>query len=207
MNFVGHVLLASFVSDEPLHGLGAMLPDLAGMARVSLPPHVPLVEVARGVEHHHEVDGWFHDHPLFVTLTRRTRALCDDARLGRGGARAAAHVGVELMLDAVYYERDAARAVYAAALDAALGLDGVRDLGLDDGGAHRLHAMLPKLIEADLPARYQSPTFVAERIVAMCAARPRLRIEPDKTDALADVLRSLGVDVRTAADGLLAPAP
>lgn len=204
MNFVAHALSASLRSASAQHGLGAMLPDLAGMASLRLPRRVPHEQVARGVAHHHEVDAWFHEHAAFLALTSRARVGAERAGVGRGGARAAAHVGVELLLDAVAWELPRARGAYDAALEAAASLDGVRDLGLDEADAARFSWMLPRLVAEQLPARYAEPTFVAERLVGMTRGRPRIAIEPSCVAPLARALEELFDDVRAAAPALLA---
>ncbi len=204
MNFVAHALLAVRARDDARFAFGAMLPDLAAMASLRLPAVVPLADVARGVAHHQLVDGWFHEHPTFLTLTARARSLAAEAGLGRGGARAAAHVGVELLLDARAYELPAARRAYAAALAAAAALDGARELGLTADDVARLSWMLPRLVAEDLPARYRDSRFVAERLVGMTRGRPRIEIEPALTASLANALDALRADVVAAAPELLA---
>lgn len=203
MNFVAHALVASHASDDPRFGLGAMLPDLAAMASLRLPASVPHAEVARGVAHHHLVDGWFHEHATFARLTARARGLAEGAGLGRGAARAAAHVGVELLLDACAYELPRARGAYDAALGVASTIDGARELGLAPGDAARLAWMLPQLVAGRLPARYRDARFVAERLVGMTRGRPRIEIAPASAPRLTVALAALEADVRAAAPELL----
>lgn len=207
VNFVAHALVALHRSPSALHGLGAMLPDLAGMASLRVPRVVPHEAIARGVAHHHEVDAWFHEHGAFVALTGRARASFDGAGLGRGGARAAAHVGVELLLDAVAWERLDARAAYLGALDASAALDAARDLGLDAVSAARFSWMRHRLAAEELPARYRDVRFVAERLVGMTRGRPRIAIAPAAVAPLAEALAGLVEHVRDAAPVLLAGPP
>jgi hypothetical protein len=76
-----------------------MLPDFAPMiGQRTIPSQDP--SVAAGVAFHYETDAVFHDSATFVDLQRQARAALSKAGLARGPRLAAAHVGLELMLDA-----------------------------------------------------------------------------------------------------------
>lgn len=101
-------------------GLGAMLPDLWRMAdrRMRARPRLagdapdPVAdELLKGVEHHLEVDAWFHDHPAFLDgereLTQRFRA----AGVGATKMGLFAHIAWELCLDGALLRRVGAEEV------------------------------------------------------------------------------------------------
>jgi hypothetical protein len=108
VNFVFHHHLALLDSGDPEVALGAMLPDLLRIIDRSLrtprsavaawPREADGLErVVLGVEHHHDVDAWFHDTPAFA----RGEAGARDRLVATGWARAGlfAHVAWELCLD------------------------------------------------------------------------------------------------------------
>src|SRR5579872_2906487 len=76
-----------------------MLPDLAGMAGLSFDDALVPEEVRRGVAYHHATDTAFHAHAAFRSGTAAIRDDLAKAGVGRGPARASAHIGWELLLD------------------------------------------------------------------------------------------------------------
>lgn len=79
--------------------LGAMLPDWYSMLRLKeTAPADP--QVALGVEFHLETDALFHCTPTFVSCNQMAVAALRNAGVSRGPARACAHIGVEMLIDA-----------------------------------------------------------------------------------------------------------
>jgi hypothetical protein len=99
MNFFGHVVVATWQpARDARTALGAMLPDLVGVAGLrGVAPGDP--EVARGVALHHRTDEVFHASDTFVSLQTLLRSALEARGIRGGPARAAAHVGIELLLD------------------------------------------------------------------------------------------------------------
>lgn len=77
-----------------------MLPDLAGMAGITLSALGEHPELALGVEFHLRTDAAFHQTEMFVGHNRRALQALRDLGVRRGPARACAHMGVELLIDA-----------------------------------------------------------------------------------------------------------
>jgi hypothetical protein len=209
VNVLGHshVALALGV-DSPEHVLGAVLPDLASMARVRLDRSRLAGAVAEGVRCHLAADAAFHAAPQFL---RGSGAIRQDLRargLGAGPARAIGHIGWELLLDGTLLASPASDA-YGRALAAGDGV--IAALGDTDHAAwHRLLSHRHELPR--LP--YDDPHWVAERLAAMLAPRRLLRVDDAHVPAVAEVLADhvdrvgaaapavLSATVRGTADGL-----
>ncbi len=180
MTFVAHALVATWWSasptGDPAFVLGAMLPDLCSMLGVRVPP-IAQSSLGLGVRLHYRTDRVFHAAPSFreqVALGRRR--LCE-LGLRPGRARAAAHVGVELLLDGFVAQKPGVLGSVAAALgvgiahhsrwlrwpDAAVG-EGFRDLAT-------------VLLSRDLAGQDGTPRAVAFRVVRAFRHRPLLRLD------------------------------
>jgi hypothetical protein len=171
MNFIGHLLVASWERDDPAFGLGAMLPDFASMARMR-PPRVDHAAVAEGMVLHQRTDDVFHACPGFVALS----ASVFDALLGegveRGPARAVAHIGVELLIDgALLAQKPALGPAYLSALAA---FEGLPATALAEADALRLRALHARLRQHGIPYDYESPELVTARLISILGPRPRL---------------------------------
>lgn len=196
MNFYGHAVLAAEQSRKPRFVLGAMLPDLVGMAGLRLPPLLD-PELQSGVDHHHLIDGLFHRAPPFIELVTRTFSQLCDLGLPRGPARAVAHVGVELLLDGWLSTDDSGVQAYHAALAITPHLPDLRRAA-DPLALERLSS---RLQQAPIPHGYSEPRFVAERLSHMLQHRPRLRMP---REALPQVIHALN-DVQSALTTMAAP--
>ena len=176
MNFFGHAAIAGRFDAEPLFALGAMLPDFCGMLGFRAPEPAP-GPLGAGVRFHHVTDLAFHELSAFRTLNRAAAAELDGRGVRRGTARAVAHVGVELLLDAELAENDAARAFYFAALGAGSAPACFSATFTDDECA-RLGRLLATLSERGV-AKRPSSASVAERLERALVRRPRLAILRD----------------------------
>jgi hypothetical protein len=118
VNFVAHAVIAEALGCTPLVAFGSMVPDLANMVGVMTGvrsgPDVPTAELQFGSSVHVATDEAFHHHPTFVTLTRVAASAMDGRRHVN---TAAAHVGIELMIDGMLLAQSRAQA-YAVALGA-----------------------------------------------------------------------------------------
>jgi hypothetical protein len=116
VNFVLHLHLAERDLGSPGAGVGAMLPDLWRMAdrrvraqrvRPASSGADPALDAAlAGIEHHLEVDRWFHADAVFTDGERETARRLQDARLEAPRAVLFAHVLWELCLDGALVRRD-----------------------------------------------------------------------------------------------------
>jgi acyl carrier protein phosphodiesterase len=202
MNFVGHAEAARWSREEPSFLFGAMLPDFLHMAGARM-LEVREPSVAAGVAHHHRVDAAFHGAPIFVALCAEGVSSLVAAGVRKGTARAVAHVGTELFLDGHLVRRPEVEAAYIGAIKWA-GPDAMASAVTlaDDDGA-RLGVLGSRLRAWGAPHDYRRPTFVADRLTTILAARPRLAIVDDERDALLPFLERRRVEVELVADALL----
>ena len=213
MNLLAHAWVARATGhDAPEAVLGALLPDLATMAQVRLdrarlaaaPPGDPL---AAGVRCHVATDAVFHRDARFVGGSSAIRRDLREAGVGLGAARAVGHVGWELLLDGTLLRTptDEAFAAALARVDEATPVVADRDRA-------RWDAFLASW-ERDRPPdrphpphrlRYDDPGWVAERLVAILAPRPRLALPADRVPVVRDTLERHLAAVVAAAPGVLA---
>jgi acyl carrier protein phosphodiesterase len=132
VNFLLHRHLAQLAHDSTLAGLGAMLPDLWRMADRRVRPASPIEdawdalgegdhethEVMRGIEHHLEVDLWFHEHDVFTTGEQRTAEALRGARTAAKKLVLFAHPLWEMCLDGALVRRLGGGPVRAAVAEA-----------------------------------------------------------------------------------------
>ncbi len=221
MNFNAHVLVARQVHSqvlspdpargpvgaspdgnfEDLLGLGSALPDLASIARCRLvrDPENPALRL--GIALHHATDRAFHDHSWFLDVQAR---LYDDLTvggLGRGAARACAHVGVELLIDGYLLRTrsELADDVVASFRTIPIATTSLTGLAADDKQA-RWRTFLARSAEWPEPSVEQYlPTEVASRLYRILEPRKRLRFEPSQVDVVGSVF---GLAVETLETGI-----
>lgn len=105
MNYFGHAAIATLRGEDTAFVLGAMLPDLCAMTRIS---EVPFAQerIRAGTEFHVRTDAVFHQCPTFLRLNAMALSQLGKRNIRRGPARAAAHIGVEMLIDAELTQRD-----------------------------------------------------------------------------------------------------
>lgn len=196
MNFVGHAAAARWHSSEPLFALGAMLPDFATMcqARVPEPAHAAVVA---GVSHHHRVDAAFHRLPGFLTLYRDASERLRRAGAGRGPARGAAHIAIELFLDGELVRDGEIADHYLAAL--ALGAPAAAHVELAGW-----NALYPRLAARGVPHAYRDPDQVTDIILHILGRRPLLAPTGDDATAIREQLPPLRARVAAEARSIMA---
>ena len=189
MNFFGHSVVAAALKPSEPFIAGSMLPDWLGITGVKL-RRVENDELRAGIQFHRRTDAVFHAHPHFSALWRKASRLMREQGLPKASAWAAAHVGVELLLDGEFSRVAATHAHYEGGLRAlsdslgSLHFDGAQD-------AARLQRLLEGLSQHFDASRYRDVDFVEERITRILHVRPRLAIPPDNTGCVAQVLREL----------------
>ena len=200
MNFFGHATVASWTPEAtPAFVIGAMLPDFATIsgARSVRATHP---EAIGGVALHHATDAVFHAAPDFVVLTRHARLQLERGGVANGSARAAAHVGIELLLDGTLVTDDRAGDLYVQALRDAEAHIACADA--DDGA--RIARFLDRLRDAGIPYSYADPRVVAGRVERALSSRPLLALPAGRADVLANAFADVAADVRGRAGSLLA---
>ena len=196
MNFYAHALVAERLHADADFILGAMLPDLAAMAglRALGADSVPL---RQGILLHHECDQEFHSCTEFVDLTRDGARDLQSLGVRRGPSRAAAHVGVELLLDGWLVEKQPPSAMYRLAVArAALCTDTVRWRTPPTDAWQRMCA---RLTSSEATNGYRDLDEVARRTTRTLARRPRLALAEREFAPLARWLD--GVRARVAHHG------
>ena len=178
MNFVGHAAVARWVDTDPRWLLGSMLPDFASMSRARLKGAADGVTAA-GIAFHHRTDDVFHAAPTFVALQAHGVEALEACGVGRGPARAVAHVGPELLIDGLLLDDGAVRAAFLDAVRQPTGPLGLQFAGDGGGRFVRLHALL---LDHGLPEDYRSASKVAARLARILSRRPRLAMAPDDVD-------------------------
>lgn len=181
MNFFGHATAAAWYDAQPAFVLGAMLPDFQGMLAIG-PPAFLEASVERGVRLHHATDAAFHAIPEVIALMATSRRHLLDAGVGRGPARAAAHVGTEILLDEAFAADPRAVSSYLAALELAITTETAVAWSLPAA-----HDAFRRLVHA-LARGGVSPTvapaaLVATRLRRALARRPRLALS-DREETL-----------------------
>ena len=171
MNFFGHAAVAAWFDSCPAFVLGSMLPDFCGMLSLRTPAARDS-RLADGIALHHATDALFHEHPLFLQWNSLSVRELSAAGLQRGAARAASHIGVELLFDEELLSDSAARVAYGSGLLAPI----EPDLFAEGDGGTRLRHLLEQLAARGLPDVPRAPEHVAERIGRALAHRPRLRL-------------------------------
>jgi hypothetical protein len=176
VNFFGHATVAGWRSNNPSFVFGAMLPDFAAMCGNAL-REVLDSEVRAGVDMHLATDDVFHRAPIFIDLCSCAVESLVFRGVKRPSARAAAHAGVELMLDGALSGDRVARANYTNALNA----------GASDQLADKIQwrdpwvrddwrRLIMILRSANMPQGYCETDFVLGRLVNILARRPKLAL-------------------------------
>jgi hypothetical protein len=175
MNFFGHATVACWRTAHPAFVLGAMLPDFARMADARLPT-IATAEIAEGVRWHHRTDTAFHACPTFLELCRTARVTLRQGGLERGSTLAAAHVGIELLLDGLLLDDESVTRAYLEALETAKHLaSSIGWRSIDE--AHRFSAVVARLLAEGAPLAYREPSAVAHRLYRILASRPRVAFD------------------------------
>jgi hypothetical protein len=141
MNYFGHAAIASQRDEGPAFVLGSMLPDLCAMVGMDC-PRGNNGDLNAGIEFHLSTDSLFHQTEMFTSHNRRALAELRTLGISRGPARACAHMGVEMLIDAVLAEQHEYLEAYREAL-----LFGAKELSLLNGGTIHLSLSLAQRIK------------------------------------------------------------
>jgi len=189
MNFFGHTVLAVRRSGDPSFVLGAMLPDFATMIRAR-PPRPEHTDIGSGMQFHWRTDEVFHRAAAFLALTHQAVLWLSARGVRNGSALAAAHIGVEVLLDAALSSDAPAQRAYRAALEGAASHELGQYVGwASDEERLRFDGLRARLlargaIRGDIP-----PETVAERLRSALADRPRLALDDAAVLAVGDWAR------------------
>jgi hypothetical protein len=198
MNFLGHTHVALAGGDDDSgFVLGAVLPDLAPMAGIRLVARQMEGRLGDGVRCHLRADAAFHADPRFVTGSRALRRALAARGVESGPARAVGHAGWELLLDGTLVATEAEDAFRGALAQGERALP-----ALADGDRERWAAFLARR-RSSSGLHYDDPGWVADRLYAMLARRPRLALPAGQVPLVADVLAAQAPAVREVAAAVL----
>jgi len=210
VNFLLHRAFAVREVGDPAAGFGAMLPDLVRLVdrrwrpRTTSPdaPPGPVRGILRGIEHHLEVDLWFH---RAGELRAGERATVEALRVAGTTARRMplfAHPIWEMLLDGAWVRRASASAVESALRDEcehlaapayeAMALHGAPEAGersrwsVAEADLARLWSALPALATG-----YATAGGLALRIDGMRASLGLERAAPEEIGRWREALASL----------------
>jgi hypothetical protein len=199
VNILGHTHVAlAGGRDDSGYLLGAVLPDLAPMARVKVVRTALPLPVADGVVCHVRTDEAFHAHPTFVAGSRSIRKALDARGVASGPARAVAHAGWELLLDGALVGT-----ATEVAFRRAMAAGGDATTAMSAADASRWVAFVDRSRSAPALA-FGDPRWVADRLFGMLARRPRLRLPEDQVPTVAEVLAGQADQVRALAPDVFA---
>lgn len=197
VNYFGHAAVASWRSTgDALAGvaLGAMLPDFGVMCGARIASG-GTAHVDAGIALHHATDAVFHHAPAVTALFRDAEARLEARGVRRGPKRAAAHIGVELVLDGVLLDEVRHRDAYTAAI----AHEAAALVWREDGDAARFATLLGRLRHHGLPEDLRRPRAAAERIFRMLSGRRLLAPDATERAAIAQVLEEVAPRVAVAA--------
>lgn len=159
------------------------------------PARIARADVRRGVAFHYATDAAFHRLEAFTGLCGGAAAELRSAGVRRGPARGAAHVAVELALDAALAgDHDAAELYRSALAEEAA----ARAIEFDEGG-DRFADLLARLARRGPPADLDSAETLAGATARALSRRPRLALCAREADILAARAEALVLRVRAQA--------
>lgn len=186
MNYLGHAALAIARAENPRFVLGAMLPDLYSMMRVR-GDRVNDPDLMLGVDFHIRTDALFHQTETFISLNRNALAKLRERNVSRGPARACAHIGVEMLIDAVLVRDQAVLGGYLLALCA-----GVESRTLFEPHPQqvqdRLRGLCQHLVLRREAVHATEKQHLVERLGHALRGRDRLCPSPQELEAIAEYL-------------------
>ncbi|HYP99483.1 MAG TPA: hypothetical protein VER96_12505 [Polyangiaceae bacterium] len=208
MNFFGHALIAQ--RDEATRGpiraefvLGAMLPDFATMLRAR-PPYATLAALSAGVSFHHRTDDAFHGSNSFLEYSGRASRFLSERGVSRGTARAVAHVGVELLLDAALAGESGANEAYLSAIDCATTVQVHGFIHWQTSEAsERFRRLCHDLQQRGRFQENPESELVAERLRRILADRPRLAMDDHGLSVVREWVESARSQITSGAPELL----
>jgi hypothetical protein len=185
VNFFGHAVVAGWHSREPAFVLGAMLPDFVHMLGARL-PRVSHPELEAGLRCHFETDRCFHNAPTFLRLQQSALRFLAQAGVGKGPRRAAAHVGVELLIDDALKSDADGYASYRGALAWGQAEPTCTLVRWEERGlAERFRTLCERLARASDARLHVTPRDVASQLAQVLARRPRLHCEAHEVELIA----------------------
>ncbi len=202
MNFFGHCVVARLKSAGPGFILGAMLPDFATMISAR-PPRSSHDGVSSGIDFHHATDDVFHGSKGFRDLQNTAFESLRRRGVNRGGARAVAHIGVELLIDGhLAHDTDACRAYTDALREGTPSALGMFIQWRDEAEGSR-YAELRNRLEIYGVRPGSDAESLSARLGRILAPRPRLAIDQHEQTLVRDWIEDSREQVVACTDELM----
>jgi hypothetical protein len=202
VNFFGHLVLARALDPDLAFGFGAMWPDFSGI--LGLKAASTHAGVHAGVAFHHRVDAVFHRERHFVTLQRLALERLQRHGVPRGPARAVAHVGVELLLDAELARNDLETLHYRTVLKHAQSRAQGWFPSLDEACSTRVGHWCQRLDERAERIIPESPQQLTKRLADILESRPRLALPAAAWPLVSDWIAEIWPQIQQVRDPWLA---
>jgi hypothetical protein len=184
VNFYSHVAIASLFSEELGLAFGAMLPDLASLVGAK-PPKTSCPHIRRGYALHHATDRAFHELEPFRHASRTESQRLLSLGLSRGTAVAAAHVGLELVLDDALAEDEPTQALFRTTLAAAAPQMLCQSLEWgSDAHAAQFETLRQRVWSLAMEQLPLDGTTLAERLCRTLERRPKLAVRAGDRELL-----------------------
>ncbi len=197
VNFFGHAAVASWRVGRGGLPLGAMLPDFSTMcgARIASTPDS---EVADGIALHHATDKAFHGLPSVIGLMRELDQRLERGRCARGPRRAAAHIGVELLIDGVLVDNEEYRDSFILGLEYETQIE-----WRHEGDDLRYAELITRMRAHGVPLDLKRPESITHRLARMLGHRPLLAPSQSDLSTITISLLEHKPRVEMAVDGVL----
>jgi len=205
MNLSGHIIVAATAwgqASAALH-MASALPDIASIGGFRLTGSSDNADVTVGIAAHHKTDRLFHGHRWFLDLNRDIRAELVGLGVGRGPARAVAHVGVELLLDGHLLAQSAGAQMNSTAFGVLHEIHSdVASLVVDKDQDQWLR-YLNKFTDRRAPINLGDPAAVAERLWMILSRRPRLMLDSNHINVVTRSLQAVKPHIDATAEDLV----
>jgi hypothetical protein len=133
----------------------------------------PDAEVADGIALHHATDKAFHNLPVVVGLMRELDQRLERGGCARGPRRAAAHIGVELLIDGVLIDNEEYCDSYILGLEYEAPIE-----WRHEGDDLRYGALIARMRGYGIPKDLKRPESITHRLSRMLGHRPLLAPSP-----------------------------
>ncbi len=203
MNFFGHAVLAAWRDEGHPFVLGAMLPDFAAMIRAR-PPGATHAGIEAGMDFHHRTDDVFHRSASFLQLSHAAFRWLLARGVGRGSARAVAHIGVEMLLELPLAGDARAQRAYLGALGGAGDADlGARVAWASPEEGARFERLRQALLARGGVVPDVASEVIAERLARALSGRPLLALDAAAQRSVRDWVTASRTEVAERAHPLL----
>jgi hypothetical protein len=191
LNFVAHVCVASYFSQDAAVGFGALLPDFVSLLGLKSPT-TRHPGIAYGVNLHHLTDAAFHELHSFRETCNVEAAELRRLGIPRGPAQAVAHVGIEFLLDDALAEDAPTQSFFTSSLRAGSpeALGSILDWTSSEQ-AERFDRLRQQVCSIEQPNGPLASSLIAERIARTLRNRPKLAVPPTQQTIVLNWVQSI----------------